>query len=500
MRSYLFLARPQWWGGLLLLFVLRASPAARAQVYYLDLSKQPLALSGRVVSVEQVVDGRPGRPASVGTVYQGLHDKTSPVVFRHSLETELTAWLAQQLPARATDHAVVLCLRQLLVGEAVTSNLLVSKAASTAELAVDVYAHRPDGYHFVRSASAHSSQPGTAINADHALHVARLMQQCLATVAAADLAAAAQRPARTLAEVAARPAPVARPAILQAAAPRRGVYFSAEQFAANQPDTTVQLRLDTVRWSAVRASLLDANMPMRYVAPDSPPRYSRTVINSPSGWKGTVQLKGKVRTTTGDRVPTNAVWGFSDGRQAYVYQEHVFRLLTRQHDFFTFVGAAPVDVAAFGQRALGTRPSQPARPGTGLRGDANDGSGEPMVLALSLRTGQFSQYPPPGQPQRADTAFIYVYRPLGGPAEAQPVLFNDRQVGQLRPGESVELTWPHLGQAVRLGTAGSAALVLVPSTSVANYVRLQPDTDLTTWQVMPPAQGEAEVDALEKRP
>lgn len=474
-----------------------ARPAAHAQAYYLDFSQQTLALPGRFLSVEQVVDGRPGPPPNAGIIYKGLYGKPSPVLFRHRPEADLTAWLGQQLPPRPTDQPVVLCLRRLLVSESVTADLLGDKPVSSTELAADVYAHRADGYHFVRSVAARSNKPGIGIDADHAHHVAQLLQQCLASLTAADLAAATQRPARTLAQVVAVPAPVVRPAVLRARGPRRGVYFSAEQFVANQPDTTVQLRLDTTRWSAVRANLLASGAIQQYAFPYGTTSHSRPVLNSPSGWKGTVQLKGKVRTAAGDRVTARTVWGFSDGQQAYVRQENVFRLLTRQHDFFTFVGAAPIDLAAASQR---TRASLPTRTGGGGRLDTNDNSGEPMVFALDLRTGQFSPFPPPGQPQRADTAFIYVYRPPGGPAEAQPLVFNDREVGQLRPGEYLELAWSHPGRAVRLGTAGSEALVLVPSTSVATYVQLRPGADLATWRVMPPGQGEAEVDALEKKP
>ncbi|WP_216726638.1 hypothetical protein [Hymenobacter siberiensis] len=378
---------------LCLLFFIFCSRPALAQVYYLDLSQQPLDLPGRVVSVEQVVDGRPDRPASVGTIYKGLNDNPAPVLFRQSLKTELTAWLGQQLPARPTDQPVLLCVRQLLVSETVTSSILADKPIAGAELALDVYAHRPDGYHFVRNVAAHSSKPGITINSDHALYVAQLMRQCLTSLTAADLATAAQRPARSLALAA---APATRPAMLRAAAPRRGIYFSAAQFAANQPDTTSQQLLDTVRWSSVRASILVPNGPVLATTNRTARGYSRSVVSTPSGWQGTVQLKAKVRTATGDRVAARDVWGFSDGRQAYLRQANYYRLLGRQDAFYTFFGAAPLDLPAAHRQATGAPTSRMVH--GGMRIDVSDESGEPVTFALDLRTGQTARFPPHGQP------------------------------------------------------------------------------------------------------
>jgi len=119
-------------------------PQATAQVYYLDLSHQTLTLSDRTVHVEQVVDGRPGHP-TIGLVHRGLDNRPAAVLFRNGLETELTSFLHKQLPARSTDHPVVLCLRQLRVNE----QLGRMTEAATADLAADVYAHLPDGYHFM---------------------------------------------------------------------------------------------------------------------------------------------------------------------------------------------------------------------------------------------------------------------------------------------------------------------------------------------------------------
>jgi hypothetical protein len=261
----------------------------------------------------------------------------------------------------------------------------------------------------------------------------------------------------------------------------------------------LQLRLDTVRWSAVRASILDPNAPLSSATPLGNSGYSRSVINSPSGWKGTVQLKAKARSSSGERVASREIWGFSDGRQAYLRDDNVYRPLTRQGDFYTYVGAAPVDLVAHAQRVWGGQSTR-NRPTTG-RGDAYDNSGEPLAYSLDLRTGQTAPFPPQGQPHRADTAFVYVYRPAGGAADFQRVLLNEREVGRLRPGQYLEVTCSHYGDAVRLSldSPSGPALLLVPDATAPNYVRLLPTTTaITPWQLMPRRQGEKEVDALEK--
>lgn len=491
---------------LLALVSLFTAPAsAHGQAYYPSMTGQTIEVPNRAFYVEQVLDGRPGKPA-IGTIYKGLSDKSATVLFQQSLEIELTDWLKSHLPARSTDHAVILIVRQLHVGETVENTPMSSREISSAELSVDVYAHLPDGYHLVRNITGRTQNAGIGNNGGHAPRLAQLFQRSLAQLTATDWPDVARQPARTLAQVMASSLPSARPAVLRAALPRRGVYHNAAQFLANQPDTTAQLRLDTVRWNAARANLLDPNALGRYrgVFGQQGSYYSRSAWNSPSGWKGTVQLIATARTAAGERVAAREVWGFSDGRQSYLRQAGSFRALTHQGDFYTFVGAAPVDIAAaggsWGRSGAANNPGRRPAPGT-MRRDVNDTSGEPMVFALDMRTGLAAPFPLPGQPARADTAFLYVYRPLGGPPEAQTVLLNEREVGKLRPGECVELACPHYGDAVRLGLGigSNAALLLVPNTAAANYVRLNSTAAASPWQWMPTHLGEAEVNALEKQ-
>ena len=93
-----------------------------------------------------------------------------------------------------------------------------------------------------------------------------------------------------------------------------------------------------------------------------------------------------------------------------------------------------------------------------------------------------------------------MFRPPGGPAGPQRIRLNDHEVGQLRPGEYLELMWPYFGHPARLAVdfPGNPAILLAPSTTEATYIRLQPSAALTPWQVMTPREGGAAVDALER--
>lgn len=281
--------------------------------------------------------------------------------------------------------------------------------------------------------------------------------------------------------------------VLRATQPKSGVYFSFDQFAANRPDTTAQVQLDSMRGNTLRAQALG--------------QYANT---NGWGWEGTILLRAKVRTANGRGVPMEQVWGFALGGQAFVRQHNLYRPLTRLRDFYTYVGAAPIDYQATNQRAwnlalgvgrLAAPGGRPRRPITGtLPNSPDDDTGQPMVFAINMQTGYVAPYPPAGQASPPDTAYVYVYRPNDGSPAAQTILLNDQVIGTLLPGQYLELVWSHFGNAMRLslGKAGGPTFMAVPNTATANYVKLQAGKARSPWKWMLPAQGEAEVDELEK--
>ena len=165
--------------------------ATRAQTFYLDLNQQTLDVPGRVVRVEQVLDGRAG-PPPIGIAYRA--GRAAAIGFWEGVAPALTAFVLSQLPGRPTDHPVVLCLRRLHLSETLGG----PKEQATADLAADVYEHLPDGYHFVQAVAAQASSEGREVTYRHAPHMAQLLAQCLAQLGAANWAAVAARPVRPL--------------------------------------------------------------------------------------------------------------------------------------------------------------------------------------------------------------------------------------------------------------------------------------------------------------
>ena len=456
------------------------SVAARAQTYYLDLTTQQLDVPGRVVRVEQVVDGRAGNPP-IGIAYQGLGSKSAAIQFRQGLGPELTAFVQSQLPARPTDHAVVLCPRRLQLSETMGGN----KQQAFAGMTADVYEHLPDGYHFVQSVAGQASSRGREVTYQHATHLAQLLSQCLGQLAQADWSAVAARPVRTLAALPAD-APTALAsgrrgtiAAVLREAPRRGLYHRFEQFLANRPDTSQSFLLDTLRRRHYSSPLAKAQ------------------------WRNVAHVRpvGRTRATLPD------LWGFSDGQQVFVKYEKQYYPLMRQGNFFTFVGEAPVDhffEQAQGQAAGRAGLVAGAVGGALARTNVPDHTAEPMAYGLDMNTGAVGLYPSLRTPLRPDTAYVYIYRPAqAAGAEVVQVLVNGHEVGTLRAGQYLEVPWARFGKPLQLCLNGVAVdnscQYVVPNVSQLNYLKINVSKDAGAWQWMPPAKGSADLDELDHR-
>ena len=467
---------------LLVVLLACASPVARAQTYYLDLTYQTLNVPTRMVAVDKVIDGRAGHPP-IGIVYRGLAGKSAAVAFRQGLETDLTNFVQAQLPARPTDHAVVLCLRTLHIGETMGGN----KEQATADLTADVYARIPEGYQFVQSVGAHASAFGRETTGLHAGHVAQLLSQCFNQLNQANWAAVASQPVRTLAELLTDvPAPLTAggrrgPAILREA-PRRGIYYRFEQFLTNQPDTLSAFVVDTI-WRRYKSPLAALQ------------------------WQQVARVKPRASAATGGYTLPEELWGFSDGHQAFVRYDKQFFPLMRQGNFFTFVGEAPVDqlYAAAEAQAQGRAAVLAGAVGAALaRTRGINHTAEPMPYGLDLRTGAIGPYPGLHTPVRSDTAYLYVYRlPQATDAAPLQVYADGRAMGLLGPGQYLELPWSRFGKPLQvcLGDwpVAKPCQFVVPNTTQLNYLKINAPNAPQPWQWMPPAQGSADLDELDKQ-
>ena len=464
----------------LLAVLLAGSPAVSlAQAYYLDLSRQPLEVPGRTVAVEQVMDGRrPDEP--IGYVYRGLSNgRPLAVSFRRGASAELTSLLQAQLPARPTDHPLVLCLRHLTVNERHTPNIETAEAY----VCFDAYVRQPDGYHFVQSVAAHTSAKGPEVTPLHAGHVAKLLGYCLSQLStSADWLSASTQPALTLSQLR-TDVPVTQPrrvapellAPILRERPRRGVYQRFAQFLANRPDTSLTVQLDTV-----------------------PPEVRS--YQAWQRWQRVPWVRPRLTGGQGRAVAPGTIWGFSDGRTLFVRHEANFFPLTRQDTFFTTVGTAPLDKNY--QRTASAAWAHIDFSGSVAPIAANT-SDVPKGYAVDMRSGELAPYPGLYAPTRPDTAYVYVYRPTqaAGPTQVQ-VWLNGRAAGSLRPGDYLLLPWAYYDTLCHLcltdGSQGSACQYLIPDVAQPNYLRVSFSADAPLWQWVPPRQGEADLNELDR--
>ena len=184
-----------------------------------------------------------------------------------------------------------------------------------------------------------------------------------------------------------------------------------------------------------------------------------------------------------------------------------FYPLTRQGSFFTFVAEAPVDqlhAAALAQSQGRAAVLGGAIGAAVARTSVADHTDEPMPYGLDMATGALGPFPGLSTPLRADTAYVYLYRPAQAAGTPPVGVFVDgRDMGALRPGEYLEVPWARFGKPMRLCLSGVAVAnpcqILVPNTAQLNYLKIGAGPADRPWQWMPPAQGAADLDELDKR-
>jgi hypothetical protein len=406
----------------------------QAQVYYLDLSKATLALPNRAVYVEQVLDARPRR-GSIGTVHRGLGNIRQPADLQPSVQQALTAWVQAQLPARPTDHAIVLVLRQLQLNETIGA---FSEKASI-DVSVDVYARLADGYHYVLNAAELVENKGMETTAQHPGNLALALQQCLAQCHTIDWAKLPPQPARTLAELQllGRPAAVALPypALVDSLRPK-GYYPTFLAFRNNQPVAEPALSITTK------------------------PRTAK-------GWEGTLEVEPALATAGGAPTALRNAWGFSDGQQVYIWHNRRYLPLTRAGNSFRFVGFTGPD-----QGAVGTASALGGAVGGAIA--AASTTGKLGDFTLDMVTGVVSQFAEAGGPAPADTALVYVYRRASSTPGPVQVLLNGKVVAELEAWQSVAIPYTDKVHEVSLclQTAPGRCTAFIPTFGTASYVEI----------------------------
>lgn len=416
----------------IVLWLLFLPLSVRAQVHFVELSAQTLAVPERNFYIASVVDARP-QQANIGWVQRGLVNVRTPAALRNGLAPELTTFLQQQLPQRPTDQPLLLRVQQLAISE----HTGTFSEQALAQVTLDYLVQQADGYHLALSTTEAVESSGMEVTAQHPKNIAKALQQSLGRLATVQWEAVAG-PALTLEEVQNPHGALANETVdypvLTATTPQPGIYRDFLQFRNDTPETTTVFVVD---------------------------RKPRTSAN----WAGTSEiLPYAVNIANGQRTALRNVWGFSDGQQIFVLHNRHYFPLERQGNGFGFTGYSLADPGAVGAASV-----VGGLVGAGIAAAAT--SGKPTPYVVDMRTGRISDaYTPVSRPQ-ADTTHLIIYRRPGGSKESVAVSVNGQTVGELSGAAYLDVPWTEKQHEVKICLSGGAShcLTLQPTFTGSLY-------------------------------
>jgi hypothetical protein len=461
--------------GLLLLAVALPGAPACAQPrqvapYIIDLSTQTLAVPGRTFHIRQVLDGRATR-GGIGTVRRGLANVPQRADLRPTVAEALQALFDQQLPARPTDQPVLALVRALHVQE----DLTFTTEQATDVAALDFYLLDAQGNAHLALATRDTVRSrGLETTARHPRQLAQALQAGLAQLAGTNWGTVAAQPGRPVAElVAARPAASPTyPALIDSVRPA-GYYRTFLDFRNNSP---------------VAGQLV--------VVPER-------VFGK--GWAGISTYTPYLQAPDGARgAPLRGAWGFSDGRQVYIFFHKRYWLLARQGNGFGFVGPGAADPGAASTAAVvGGVVGGLAGGVVGGAMAANSTSGRPIDYTLDLLTGTITTLTDDERTAPPDTVQLHLYcRKSSLGTKPEPVYLNGTLVGQLAENQTLTIPYTdHISEVrLRLGTRKDRELVLRPDFLNPVYIKVSryPDDDtLPALEVVSAKVGTADLQAVQ---
>lgn len=252
--------------------------------------------------------------------------------------------------------------------------------------------------------------------------------------------------------------------------PRKpGLYYSWEEFCANNPG--------------------EPGMPDVETQP-----------HPGTEWAGDNELKPYHRNSAGKRVLATAIWGFSDGQTAYIhYGQGFYQLRPHENDFVFFgrAGTGPVLHSAINLLAL-------ASVASGGGAMLSNNPEHRVLYRLYTTTGMVSLSPTLGTSvatgaERPTQVFVYRPRNAKGPA-ARIRLGAGEPAQELAAGDYLSFS-PPIGVPVTICLVPAAGpeilLPLRPFNNSAIYLECRPQ-ESTPLHEMPVAAGEAALTRLVK--
>lgn len=431
--------------------LLAASPGQAQSAYQLNLKAEKLDVPAGPWQVAHVLDLRPDR-SRLGTVRHGLSNEVVSANFPQPLATELQQFLQAQLPAAPGARPVTMRVFTLVLQE----EMRASAEFAEAELVADFLELQPDStYRVLMTAGETTQRSGLDVTKRHASNIALLLQQALRRLEALPATAAASE---TLSMADARAGrggvAVQRFPIQTAAAPKRGLYHSLQEFRDNAP---------------------------------TEPQYPFAFTHVPhpgKRWGGTDEVLANYLSTDNAHpnrpVYTSGLWGISDGTEVLIaYHSRFYKLLPAADGrTYTFMGPPAFDEKAAanmaGAAAVG------GLLGAAIAGAAHS-AGTLDAYELHLASGRVVPVEQAGQTDAdgfatvPDTARVYVYR-RGDPAKTQTAAISatGQPAQNLHNWQWTALTWTdrrkELKVCAQLGDGPAACREFVPDFSHPSYL------------------------------
>ena len=426
--------------------------SGRAQTYRFGLQAEKMAVPAGPWQVARVLDLRADR-SRLGAVHRGVENQVASADFAQPLAGELLQFIRAQLPPQPSARPVVMRVFELAIGE----DLRATAEYAEAELVADFLEPQPDStYRLLLTVGETVRHSGLDATKHHPANLAQALQQSLRQLMALPVAPAtsAEFLSRTDALGGRGGAATQRFAIQAAAAPKRGLYRSLQEFRNNTPSE-----------------------------PEFPFAIQH-IAHTGKRWAGSDEVLANYLGTD-DNHPTRpigagSVWGLSDGTEVLMaYRNRFYKLLPAADGrSYTFVGPPVYDPEVAAGRAA-------AAIAGGLIGAAlaSAATGPDLMVPyeLHLASGRVLPVQSAGQTdadgfaRAPDTARVYVYRrPDANKDQVAAISVGGQPAASLRPRQWTAVLWSDRRRELNLcAQAGTGALTcreFVPDFSQPTYL------------------------------
>ena len=448
--------------------VLDGSPCKAQVVQYLAEPRGLTPLSAAPAYVARVVDARPSQTALGYTKAGGA--VAQPLLFRDNLATTMQNYFARFASGQTQAVPLVLRLTKLTVDEE-AHYLSMSKVTATMEAVF--YAPQADGTYravanFTQTLERPISGGASATLVSHTANLDALFLNA-AAVGANQAAWLATGPAYSAAQVAATQQPAAALPLLQPRAPRKpGFYYSWAEFESNNPSEPGVPEVETRPFAG-------------------------------SQWMNDEEVK-PYHTSNGKRMLATDVWGFSDGKQAYIRQERDFYLLRPHENDYVFLGRTGTDALTHSTiNMLGVASAL-----TTGGGFVNTNPEHRVLYRLNTASGLISQSTSMGATISSGAerpTQLFVYWPRGATGRPVRIRLSTEEASQeLQAGDYLSFS-PPAGVAVTVylapATGTEIPLPVIATSQSAIYLEYRP-AEVTPLHQVKEAVGAAAVTRLVK--